>query len=230
MPAREPYPVIRDANMKKTSKKKPAFLIIFALVSVLNLNCRAASAEEAAGMQKIQVPADVTEISVELENDTDVTLVKTPDILNIESLKYEGAQGNPVTVERKGNKITLSVKGGRKWWKFKVGTLVASFRLLVPEGRSVKISGGKLKLSGELAGTDLRVNAGNLTMAGLSLSASNEIKVAAGHTEMDMTVLKAKKFSLSAGHVSGKVRMPESVEYKNSSGSNDLKVMLLEGK
>lgn len=208
--------------------KKNWIISLFGLLACLAAMPLAAA--EPAAIEKMKAGKDVTEIVLDLDGDMDVTLVKTADTFGIEDLKFKGAEGDPLSIERKDGMIRLSLRANKKFWKFKVRSLEASFRLLVPEGKDIMIAGGKLKLSGELSGKNIKISAGSLTAAGLVVSSDGDLKVSGGDVFLDMTLRGAKKFKVASGSVSGKVRIPESVEFKNASGSNKLQVMLLEGK
>lgn len=202
----------------------------FAGLALAAVAARAAGAAPwTAGAGKVAVDAGVTDVVVSVDGDAVVRLLRTKSELGIADLKVEGAAGDPVSVRREGATVTVSLDGKRTFLGFKVRTLSAEFTLLVPEGKAVRLSAGKLALSGEASARSLRLAAGSLTASALALDLAEGLDVAAGKAVLDVSVARAKDIRIATGSVSGRLRVPESAQIKNASGNSTLTLLLKEG-
>lgn len=182
-----------------------------------------------AGAGKVAVDVGVTDVVVSVDGNAVVRLVRTKSELGIADLKVEGAAGDPVSVRRDGGTMTVALDGKRNFLGLKVRTLSADFTLLVPEGKAVRLSAGKLALSGEASARSFRLAAGSLTASALALDLAEGLDVAAGKAVLDVAVTRAKDVRIATGSVSGRMRVPESAQIKNVSGNSTLTLLLKEG-
>ncbi len=210
-------------NSGKRSVIKAVFLLIGALA------VPGAAVPQQATFDKMNVGAEVRNIEIETAGEVTVLLEKSAGSLGVEDLKYEQADFYPVTATVSGDTIKLKIAGNKTWLRSGSGKMRASLRLLLPEGKNIRISGGSLKISGQVSALALKLSAGVLTAENMQAEVGGALRIDGGVVRLDATVNNAASVKVSGGAVSGKLRVPETAKLDTGRRNSKLKVYYIAG-
>lgn len=195
--------------MKNILKNK----VLGAVVAAAVMTGTSAAGDKAlAGVEKTRVPAEVSEIYIEAGNMVSITFVKTADVIAAAEVRNESKAGTPVSIERQGTKMVVKVAGYEGASEPKSGAMTAILKLHLPAGRNVVVTGQNLAVSGDIAAKSLTVKAISVSMHALKISASEMVSVETGVGELGFTLSAARKLTVKADKVSGKITVPASTE------------------
>lgn len=152
-----------------------------------------------------EVPAGVTEIVVEAGDRVAITLAESSAGVSAELLYGPGE--NAVSFERKEGRLLVRVAGAPKGSRPKGGKMHTGLKLTLPAGRTVKVSGANLVLSGVFSAKRAEIRGGSLSLHALKAKAG-EMLVEAPHADLDLSLSGASRLDIKSSGLTGRATVP----------------------
>lgn len=211
-------------NCKKRKTYLSALLAALALPWALPHGGGAAEAEKAGKFERMELGAGIKAVEIAASGDVSIKLGVSGGGLEVAGLKYENAEGYPVSAATEGGTVTLTIAGKKPGLFSGPDKLKAEMSLLIPPGLSVKISGGTLGLSGNISASDLDISGGSLRAEDLAMTVPGRIRLNGGLLRLNASIAGSSDIKISGGAVSGKLRAPCSAKIDSGRSRPDLKL------